>query len=122
MSASVLRPPLNIDNPEPITFKTHHGSGRTDVFYDSPKEFMHRPINNHHQSTRGGDLYLNYQKAEYSGPIVLKSRSHTAFGMQGSFPSPKGGEKPGLPWVGEKDGVDRMTVYTPSGWVGLYFQ
>jgi hypothetical protein len=119
--------PVNSAVPEPASFRTTTGAGRTDVFYITPKAFK-RPIKNVHMSSRNADMYLTYREAEYSGRIQLDSRSFTATGVQ-SFPksgpsaepdSGSDGKSKWTHWAGDKDGAD--TIYIQSrGWTGLYF-
>ena len=115
--------PMNQEHPEPAYLTTAHGNGRTDFFYEVESAYPHRPIVSTHISTRKGDLYLTYKDAEYNGPINLKARSYTARGMQGSAASRpgQGGGESALPWVGNKDGGDKLVISSPKGWVGLYF-
>lgn len=116
-------PPINHQHPEPVYLTTTHGNGRADLFYENDHAHPHRPIVSSHNSARKGDLYLTYKDAEYSGSIDLKAQSYTARGMQGSAVSHpgQGDDAKGLPWVGNKDGGDRLVIRSPKGWVGLYF-
>ncbi|KIJ67906.1 hypothetical protein HYDPIDRAFT_107438 [Hydnomerulius pinastri MD-312] len=103
------------------TLETTSGSGRMDVFYKTPKSFDKRPISSTHASQRGGDLYLTYKEAEYSGNVEVKAKSYTTTGLQGMMPQTPGQGNTGLPWVGSPDGGDSLKVSSPSGWVGIYF-
>jgi hypothetical protein len=117
-------PSINQDHLEPAYLTTTHGNGRTDFFYENDHAYPHRPIVSSHTSARKGDLYLTYKNAEYSGSIDLKAQSYTAHGMQGSavsHPGQVGEGAKALPWVGDKDGGDKLVIKSPKGWVGLYF-
>ena len=117
--------PVNPAVPEPASFRTTTGAGRTDVFYITPKAFK-RPIKNIHMSSRNADMYLTYREAEFSGRIQLDSRSFTATGVQ---PLPKteepdsdrDGQSKWTHWAGDKYGVDTMYIQS-RGWTGLYLQ
>jgi len=113
-------PSLGDQQPTDAVLHTTTGAGRTDIFYISDRGAPHRPIQSKHLSSRNGDLYLTYKEAEFSGVIDLKAKSYTATGVQGMFPS-NGTTSGELPWVGDKNGVDRLTVESRNGWVGLYF-
>jgi len=114
-------PPINPEHPEPAYLITTHGNGRADFFYESDHAYPHRPIVSSHTSTRNGDLYLTYKNAEYSGSIDLRAQSYTAHGMQVSHLGQTEDGAKTLPWVGNKDGGDKLVISSPKGWVGLYF-
>ena len=103
-------------NPPEAVLETATGSGRTNIFYINDLESPHRPISSRHLSSRNGDLYLTYKKAEFNGHVEVKAASYTATGVQGLF------EKNGtVPWVGKPDGGDYLLAQSNKGWVGLYF-
>ncbi|KAH9910631.1 uncharacterized protein B0H18DRAFT_1177025 [Fomitopsis serialis] len=78
----------------------------------------HRPIDSTHRVQGTGDLYLTYKDAAFSGTVDLATRSFTASGpLHDAIPR----IADQLPWVGEKDGADKMVVESKNGWVGLYF-
>lgn len=99
-------------------FQTTTGAGRSDLFYVSDVGAPHRVINAVHRSSRGGDLYLRYKDAEFSGTVDMEAKSYTATGVQGLGPSRNGTD---LPWVGDKEGSDKLKIQSIKGWVGLYF-
>jgi hypothetical protein len=118
--------PVNLALPNPASFRTTTGAGRTDVFYITPKAFK-RPIDNTHISSRNADMYLTYRDAEFSGRIQLTSRSFTATGLQ-SFPKSEPSDDTGSDgdeqskwthWAGDKQGSDKIYVQS-RGWTGLY--
>ena len=118
--------PVNTELPEPVSFRTTTGAGRTDIFYIASKAFK-RPINNVHMSSRNGDMYLNYREADYSGRIQLDSRSFTATGAQRLPPSlpnegtsGSGRKAKWTHWFGDKSGSDEIYIQS-RGWTGLYF-
>ena len=122
--ANVHVHPINQEHPEPAYLSTTHGNGRADFFYENDHAYPHRPIVSSHISARKGDLYLTYKNAEYNGTIDLKARNYISHGMQGSVTSRPGQDGDGaktLPWVGNKDGGDKLAISSPVGWVGLYF-
>ncbi|KAH9944689.1 hypothetical protein B0H21DRAFT_746050 [Amylocystis lapponica] len=108
-TASSAEPPLLAE------LLTTTGAGRSDVFYENDKGHPHRRITSAHRSSRNGDVYLYYAQAEFSGLVDLSAKSYSAKNLQG-------GIRPGgpLPWVGDKDGEDRVVVNS-GGWVGMYF-
>ncbi|KAF9010660.1 hypothetical protein BDQ17DRAFT_1234159 [Cyathus striatus] len=108
-------PSANSNEPEPAVLRTATGSGRTDIFYVTPKAYK-RPIDSSHISARNGDVYLTYKESEFTGKIEFESKSYSMSGTQ-SLANPDG------PWnyfVREEDGADKMTV-SSRGWTGLYF-
>lgn len=107
------------DEAAPAKLTTKTGNGRADVFYETFPGAPHRRIESTHtvQSGRTGDLYLTYKNAAFSGHVDLKARSYSASGVQGMFNHTGSA----LPWVGDRDGTDKITVESPTGWVGLYF-
>lgn len=114
-------PPASDAKPAPAYLTTVHATGRTEYIYQSDPAHAHRPIVSSHSSTRGGDLYLTYKNAEYSGPVQLAAKSYTASGLQGSVSSMPGQVGKALPWVGSADGEDVLVINSRKGWVGLYF-
>ncbi|KAH9914027.1 uncharacterized protein B0H18DRAFT_1087931 [Fomitopsis serialis] len=106
------------DPPADAHLTTSTGNGRTDVFYVSHPGHPHRPIDSTHRVQGTGDLYLTYKDAAFSGTVDLATRSFTASGpLHDAIPR----IADQLPWVGEKDGADKMVVESKNGWVGLYF-
>lgn len=100
----------NVDTP--AIFNTLSGTGRTDVSY--ARSGGHRAISSLHQVQNGGDLYLRYADARFSGPVSLTAKSYTAKNLLGNL-----GDQ--HRWVSQKEGADRMEVVSSGGWVGLYF-
>ncbi|KZT68256.1 hypothetical protein DAEQUDRAFT_671749 [Daedalea quercina L-15889] len=97
--------------------QTTTGNGRADVFYASHPGHPHRPIDSVHRVPGTGDLYLTYKDSAFSGTVDLNARSFSASGLHDAIPR----LADQLPWVGEKDGADKMIVESKDGWVGLYF-
>lgn len=91
------------------------GFGRTDITYVNNPRNPHRTISSTHHSSQNGDLYLDYQGADFSGQVDLTdARSWTASGL-------RGGENLGdVRWVGDKNNADRMSVNS-KGWAKLQF-
>jgi len=125
-------PPADAAHPARATLRTTSGSGRTDIKYAAGA--VPRTINSVHMSQSGGDLYLDYAKARFSGKIALKARSGytmtgaRALGAPGSRFDVEGrarqtiGDGDGPEWThyaGDADGVDQIEVQG-GGWVGLY--
>jgi len=102
------------------SLETVTGSGRTDIFYESDKRFAHRPIDSQHYSQRKGDVYLTYKNAEYNGFVEIDAKSYSATGLLGGGVRTPA-EKSDLPWVGDKNGGDKLMAKSPNGWVGIYF-
>lgn len=96
----------------PASFSTVTGVGRTDVRYLSSKP--HRAVNSEHLVQGRGDIYLHYEGASFNGRLDVRAKSYTAKGVQGLMNNDA--------YVGNKDGQDKLSVSSPSGWVGLYFQ
>ncbi|GJE95846.1 hypothetical protein PsYK624_120360 [Phanerochaete sordida] len=109
--------PAPAAEPSPATLNTYTGSGRADVFYESDSGAPHRQIQSTHKSERKGDLYLTYKNAEFNGLVDVKARSSSTSGVQGMFNRTSNE----LPWVGNKDGGDKITASSSQGWIGLYF-
>lgn len=109
-----VMPESSSDLASAVSLKTTSGSGRTDITYVNTPLDSHRPISSTHSSS-GGNIYLNYKEAEFSGQVDLSDvRSWSASGL-------RGGERPDDPrWVGDKDGADRMTASSKS-WIKLNF-
>jgi hypothetical protein len=86
------------------------GTGRSDYTYQAsvPK----RPIDSVHRVQNGGDLYLTYKKAQFSGPVDLDVKSYSLSNVA---------SKNGVRYVGEIDGEDKLEVHNSGGWLGLYF-
>ncbi|KAF7984221.1 hypothetical protein HWV62_16022 [Athelia sp. TMB] len=104
------------DAPAPVYLTTSHGSGRADVFFESDGAYAHRPIVAAHKAG-GGELYLTYADAQFSGRVSVAAQSYSMRGVQ----SEGGLEARGKGWVGDKDGGDSLTVANARGWVGVYF-
>ena len=68
----------------------------------------------HHTSMKG-EVYLTYSNADFNGTVDLTAKSFSATGLQNALK-----QDGGLPYVGSRDGVDKMKVKA-QGWVGLYF-
>lgn len=115
--------PLSNDRAlETAYLTTVHGTGRTDYFYESDPAYAHRRIVSSHSSRRGGDLYLTYKNADYSGPVEYTAKSSSAYGLQGMAGARRPGQVDGpLPWVGSPDGEDMLIAQNPKGWIGIYF-
>ncbi|CAL1707388.1 unnamed protein product [Somion occarium] len=107
------------DTPAVALLETTTGAGRTDIFYENDSGSPHRPIQSTHRSSRNGDLYLTYKQAEFNGKVKLDAKSYSATGLRGGLDGRTNGTE--LPWVGNPDGGDSLTVSSPRGWVGLYF-
>ncbi|KAI0351047.1 hypothetical protein OH77DRAFT_1411803 [Trametes cingulata] len=107
--------PSSAEPPAPAKLLTSTGAGRTDVWWVTHPGMPHRPIDATHHSSMRGDLYLTYSGAEFNGTVDLSAKSFSASGLQNAFK-----QDGGLPYVGSRDGVDRMLVKA-QGWVGLYF-
>jgi hypothetical protein len=110
-----VMPESSSDLVSTVLLQTVSGSGRTDITYINASLDPHRPISSTHRSLGPGDVYLNYQGAEFSGQVDLTNvRSWSASGL-------RGGERLNDPrWVGDKDGVDRITA-SSKGWMKLNF-
>lgn len=110
------------DSPAPAFFETTTGAGRSDVFFETDKSSPHRPIRAVHRSSRNGDVYLHYNDAEFNGKVKFDAHSYTTSGLHGKFGrvDDHAGQSD-LPYAGDVNGVDTMTVSSPRGWVGLYF-
>ena len=106
--------PSAADPPAPVKLATTTGAGRADVVYVE-RGAPHRPIDASHVVAMHGDLYLTYTDAAFNGTVDLRAKSFSATGLENAF-----GREDGLPYVGSKDGADRMAVRT-QGWAGLYF-
>ncbi|KAF7971798.1 hypothetical protein HWV62_19873 [Athelia sp. TMB] len=65
----------------------------------------------------GGELYLTYADAQFSGRVAVSAQSYSMRGVQ----SEGGLEGRGKGWVGDKEGGDSLTVANARGWVGVYF-
>ena len=103
-------------NPPEAVLESATGSGRTNIFYINDLDSPHRPISSRHLSSRNGDIYLTYKKADFNGRVELKAPSYSATGVHGLF------EKNGTtPWVGNADGGDYLFAESNKGWIGLYF-
>ena len=118
---------LDLKNPEPAYLTTRTDRGRTDLFYENhndPNTNPHRPIVSEHLSGRmmgkGGDLYLTYKDADFSGRVDLQAKSHTTYNLKGNLSRPDQGGGT-LPYHGNPDGGDSLRVRAANGWVGLYF-
>ncbi|KAI0690901.1 hypothetical protein BC835DRAFT_1280069 [Cytidiella melzeri] len=101
------------------TLSTLTGDGRSEFFYmfDSGSG-AHRQIASKHTSKGTGELYLKYEKSEFSGKVEVKAGSSTVYGMH-TVDFHKSFTKG---WVGEEDGKDRISATSGrQGWVGLYF-
>lgn len=109
---------VDVDGTTPpvATLDTATGTGRTDIFYINDLGAPHRPISSTHISSRNGDLYLTYKKAEFNGKLDVQAKSFTATGVQNMFS--KNGTSP---WVGNAEGGDSLVAHSNNGWVGLYF-
>jgi len=118
LNVHVFPAPSTAEPPAGAHFTTSTGNGRADIFYASHPGHPHRPIDSTHRVQGTGDLYLTYKDAAFSGTVDLTTRSFTASGpLHDAIPRVANQ----LPWVGEKDGADRMVVESKNGWVGLYF-
>lgn len=117
LNVHVFPAPTPADPPATAHLETTTGSGRADVFYASHPGHPHRPIDSVHRVSNTGDLYLTYKDAAFSGTVNLTARSFSASGLHDAVPR----LADQLPWVGEKDGVDKIVVDSKNGWVGLYF-
>ncbi|KAK7687159.1 hypothetical protein QCA50_009662 [Cerrena zonata] len=110
------------ETPAPAILETTTGAGRSDIFFESDKASPHRPIQATHRSSRNGDIYLTYKDAEYNGKVKFDAHSYTTKGLHGTFGRVDDHNgKSDLPYVGNPEGVDKLTVSSPRGWVGLYF-
>ena len=107
--------PSSAEPPAKATLLTSTGAGRTDLFFVNHAGLPHRPIDATHHSSLNGELYLTYTDAAFNGTVDLRAKSFSATGLENAF-----GREDGLPYVGSKDGADRMAVRT-QGWAGLYF-
>lgn len=117
LNVHVFPAPSTAEPPATAYLETTTSSGRADVFYVSHPGHPHRPIDSAHRVQRAGDLYLTYKDAAFSGTVDLNTRSFSASGLHDAVPR----VVDQLPWVGEKDGVDKMVVDSKNGWAGLYF-
>ncbi|KAL6307841.1 hypothetical protein BKA93DRAFT_21842 [Sparassis latifolia] len=120
MNVHVHPVPSTADLPATAELQTTTGTGRTDVFFVSSAGHVHRPISSTHSSLRGGEMYLTYKEAEFKGEVDLSAKSYSASGLQGSMMR-HGGMGGELPWVGDKNGGDKIVAQSPNGWIGLYF-
>jgi len=111
--------PTDPENPSQFVLQTTSGAGRTDLFIENDKAFVHRPMKALHTSAMNADLYLSYQKAQFDGNIKLASSAFTATGTQTY--SSGGSESGWTHWVGDMDGKDELVVKS-RGWTGLYFE
>ncbi|KAI0656535.1 hypothetical protein C8Q70DRAFT_1056459 [Cubamyces menziesii] len=107
--------PSSAEPPLPARLLTSTGAGRADVWWVTHPGAAHRPIDNTHHSSLGGDVYLTYSGTGFNGTVDVKAKSFTAHGLENPFK-----QDGGLPYVGSRDGVDKLKV-TSQGWVGLYF-
>lgn len=110
--------PTDPENPSQVVLQTTSGAGRTDVFIENDKAFVHRPMRSLHTSGMNADLFLTYKKAQFDGNIRLTSAAFTATGVQTY--SSGGSESAWTHWVGDMDGRDEIVVKS-RGWTGLYF-
>ncbi|KZT04645.1 uncharacterized protein LAESUDRAFT_682490 [Laetiporus sulphureus 93-53] len=117
LNTHVYPAPSSEEPPAVAQLQTTTGSGRSDIFYVNHPGHAHRQISSIHRSSRNGDLYLTYKEAECNGTVDLTAQSFSATGLQGSVRH--GGDE--LPWVGSKDGADKIVAESPHGWVGIYF-
>lgn len=106
-----------ISDPNITILKTDSGTGRTDITYSNR---YHGVINNEHIAHGNGDMYLTYKGAGFNGRIDMQAKSYTAIGVQGKIAGQFGQPADELPWVGNKDGKDKLKIKS-DGWVGLYF-
>ncbi|KAL0956029.1 hypothetical protein HGRIS_002202 [Hohenbuehelia grisea] len=114
--------PKNEDDPEVAQLHTTTGAGRTDLFYNTPKEQQHRPIRSTHISSRNADMYFTYKDAGFNGLVELDARSFTTSGLR-PFAPREGDVGLRESWThsyGDQNGGDRLSVST-RGWAGLYF-
>lgn len=108
--------PSDPDHPLPVTLRTTTGAGRTDIFYIGSKAFK-RQIDSTHLSSRNADMYLTYKKADFSGRVVLDSKSYTATGLYRLKKVSRG--QTWTHWAGDQNGTDQILVRS-RGWSGLY--
>lgn len=109
--------PQPVAEPAPAVLGTSTGNGRTDVFYEGDAGAPHRTIQSTHKSMRTGDIYLTYKNAGFNGRVDISAKSYSTSGLMGMFNRTSSE----LPWVGDKDGGDKITAQSPQGWIGLYF-
>ncbi|KAF9244910.1 hypothetical protein BU15DRAFT_71272 [Melanogaster broomeanus] len=69
-SGKLARPPAFILDGLASTPNSISSFGRMDVFYSTPRSGAEIPILSTHTSARGGDLYLVYKEAEFSGEVI----------------------------------------------------
>lgn len=117
LNVHVFPAPSTVEPPAVAELQTTTGSGRADVFYINHPGHPHRSIFSTHRGQSTGDLYLTYKEAGFNGSVDVTAKSSTAVGLQGMVRNAAGE----LPWVGDKDGSDKLVANSPSGWVGLYF-
>ncbi|TFK25231.1 hypothetical protein FA15DRAFT_703930 [Coprinopsis marcescibilis] len=109
-------PPSDPAHPQPATFQTTTGHGRTDVVYVGNPDFK-RTINSKHLSQQNGDVNLNYKDAKFEGKIKLESKTSTIVGGSAFNKVQADGF---THYAGDMDGKDRIEVFS-HGWTGLYF-
>ncbi|KAI8994087.1 hypothetical protein BD414DRAFT_481389 [Trametes punicea] len=107
--------PSSADPPAPARLTTTTGAGRADVWWVTHPGVPHRPIDSTHHSSMSNEMYLTYTGANFNGTVDLGANSFIASGLQNAFR-----QDGGLPYVGSRNGVDKMLVKA-QGWVGLYF-
>jgi len=114
-------------SPTPLLARIHDvsliavtGTGSMNITYAREAGAPHRRIDSTHVSERGGDLYLTYDDAEFSGVIDFFAKSYSANGLQWTSGSEAESRLGELRWAGSKDGDDTLSVSSPGGWVGLY--
>ncbi|KAH9940419.1 uncharacterized protein BXZ73DRAFT_98855 [Epithele typhae] len=114
MNVRVHPAPSSAETPAPARLLTSSGAGRTDVRYVEHAA-PHRPIDATHHVSMRGELYLTYEDSAFNGTVEVEATSFSAKRLQNAFK-----EDGGLPYVGSRDGADKMVVKT-QGWAGLYF-
>lgn len=116
MNVHVHPAPSSEDPPAPAVLTTGSGAGRTDIFYINHPGNPHRPISSTHYSSKNADIYLTYKEADFNGLLDINAKSWSGNNVQNPFK-----QDGSSPWVGDKDGNDRLVAKSPNGWVGLYF-
>ncbi len=115
MNVHVHPAPSSAEPPATAKLLTSSGAGRTDVFFVNHPGSPHRPIDATHHVAMRGELYLTYTSASFNGSVDLSAKSFSASGLENAF-----GRDGDLPYVGSREGGDKMSVRT-QGWAGLYF-
>ncbi|OSD03954.1 hypothetical protein PYCCODRAFT_1433856 [Trametes coccinea BRFM310] len=115
MNVHVHPAPSSAEPPAPAHLTTSTGAGRADIWWAAHPGVPHRPIDSTHHSSMSGDVYLTYKGTGFNGTVDLNAKSFTGTGLQNPFK-----QDGGLPYVGSREGPDKMLVKA-QGWVGLYF-